>query len=92
MIITHHQDGQQGFFLAEENGRRMGYLSYEWESPIRFAILHTVVEKAYQGHGVAKALVDAAVDFAREKGYTILPVCPYAENLFKRDTSYEDIL
>lgn len=50
------------------------------------------MEKAYQGHGVAKALVDAAVAFAREKGYTILPVCPYAENLFKRDTSYEDIL
>ena len=92
MIITHHQDGEQGFFLAEENGKRMGYLSYEWDSSTRFAILHTVVEKAYQGHGVAKALVDAAVAFAREKGYTILPVCPYAENLFKRDSSYKDIL
>ena len=92
MIITHHQDGEQGFFLAEENGKRMGYLSYEWDSPTRFAILHPVVEKAYQGHGGAQALVDAAVAFAREKGYTILPVCPYAENLFKRDTSYEDIL
>lgn len=92
MIIKHNQEGEQGFFLAEENGKRMGYLSYEWDSPTRFAILHTVVEKAYQGHGVAKALVDAAVAFAREKGYTILPVCPYAENLFKRDTSYEDIL
>lgn len=92
MIITHHQDGEQVFFLAEENGKRMGYLSYEWDSPTRFAILHTVVEKAYQGHGVAKALVDAAVAFAREKGYTILPVCPYAENLFKRDSSYKDIL
>lgn len=92
MIIKHNQEGEQGFFLAEENGKRMGYLSYEWDSPTRFAILHTVVEKAYQGHGVAKALVDAAVAFAREKGYIILPVCPYAENLFKRDTSYEDML
>lgn len=92
MIIKHNQEGEQGFFLAEENGKRMGYLSYEWDSPTRFAILHTVVEKAYQGHGVAKALVDAAVAFAREKGYIILPVCPYAENLFKRDSSYKDIL
>ena len=92
MIITHHQDGKQGFFLAEEDSRRMGYLSYEWDSPTRFAILHTVVEKAYQGRGVAKTLVNAAVDYARDNGYTILPVCPYAENLFKRDASYEDIL
>ncbi len=92
MIITHHQDGEQGFFLAEEDGQRMGHLTYEWDSPTRFAILHTVVEKAYQGHGVAKALVNAAVDFARENGYTILPVCPYAENLFQRDASFKDIL
>jgi len=92
MIITHHPDEEQGFFLAEEDGQRMGSLSYEWDSPTRFAILHTVVEKEYQGHGVAKALVNAAVDFAREKGYTIWPVCPYAENLLKRDASYEDIL
>ena len=52
MIIKHNQEGEQGFFLAEENGRRMGYLSYEWESPIRFAILHTVAGLSLRGKPV----------------------------------------
>ncbi len=92
MIITHNPGREQGFFLAEENGRRMGHLTYEWDSPTRFAILHTVVEKEFQGHGVAKALVNAAVDFARENGFKILSICPYSENLLQRDSSFKDIL
>jgi len=91
MEITHRNDGETGFFLAEEDGLQMGYLSYEWADTTRFAIMHTVVEEAFQGRGVARALVNAAVSFARENRYTIRPVCPYAEALFRRDSTYDDI-
>lgn len=91
MEITHKNSDVTGFFLAEEAGKRMGDLSYEWASPAKFAIMHTVVEKAFQGRGVAKALLDAAVAFARENGYKIMPVCPYAEKVFRRDDSYDDV-
>ncbi len=36
MIITHKPGREQGFFLAEENDRRMGHMTYEWDSPTRF--------------------------------------------------------
>ena len=91
MDITHKNSGESGVFLADKAGKRMGYLSYEWASPTKFAILHTVVEEEFQGRGVAKALVNAAVAFARENGYKIMPLCPYAERLFKRDSSYDDV-
>lgn len=91
MEITHKNSEETGFFLAEEAGKRMGYLSYEWANPTKFAILHTVVEEEFQGRGVAKALVNAAVSFARENGYKIMPLCPYAEKLFLRDSSYDDV-
>jgi hypothetical protein len=91
MEITHKNNPENGFFLAEEGGTRMGYLSYEWASDTVFAIMHTVVEEAFQGQGVAKALLNAAVAFARDKGYRIRPVCPYAEKVFLRDSGYDDI-
>ena len=91
MEIARKNTEEGGFFIAEEDGKRMGYLSFEWATPTKFAILHTVVEEAFQGRGVAKALVNAAVDFARENGYKIMPLCPYAEKVFMRDSSYDDV-
>lgn len=75
------------FFVGDK-----GYLTYEWDSPTVFAILHTVVEEAYRGQGIAKALLDAAVAFARENGYKVRPVCPYAEKVLRRAPQYNDIL
>ena len=92
MEITHKNSAESGFFIAEENGARMGYLSYEWASETVFAIMHTVVEEAFRGQGVAPGLLNAAVSYARENGYRIRPVCPYAEKVFQRDESYKDIL
>lgn len=88
MEITHKTSPEGGFFLAEEDGQRMGYLSYEWADNTVFAIMHTVVDEAFRGRGIAKALLDAAVAFAQENGYKIRPVCPYAEAVFNRDPSY----
>jgi len=85
-VIRYNDD----IFFAEENDVKMGYLTFEWLSQDSFAITHTVVEEAFRGRGVAKALVDAAVEFARENGYKIRPVCSYAEAVFKRG-GYEDI-
>lgn len=92
MEITHKNNEEGGLFLAEQEGTRMGYLSYEWASDTVFAIMHTVVEEAFRGRGVAKELLDAAVGFARENGYRIRPVCPYVEKVFQRDDSFNDVM
>ena len=93
MEIIHGTTQEGGIFFADENGQRMGYLSYEWADESVFAILHTVVDEAFRGQGIAKALLDAAVAFAQENNYKIRPVCPYAEAMFKRDPEYaKDVL
>ena len=91
MEITHKDNPDGGFFLAEEEGKRMGFLSYEWANDTEFAILHTVVEEEFQGKGIARALLNAAADFARAKGYRIQPLCPYAQKVFARDAAYDDV-
>ena len=86
--IGHSPSQTGGKFFAGDKG----YITYEWDSPEVFAIMHTVVEEAFRGQGVAKALLDAAVSFARENGYKIRPVCSYAEKVLRRDSQYNDIL
>ena len=86
--IGHSPSQTGGKFFAGDKG----YLTYEWASPEVFAIMHTVVEEAFRGQGVAKALLDAAVSFARENGSKVRPVCPYAEKVLRRDSQYNDIL
>lgn len=90
MEITHKNNPENGFFLAEEDGKRMGYLSYEWTDGPVFAIMHTVVDDGFQGRGVARALLTAAVDYARQNGFRIYPVCPYVEKRFEKP-EYDDV-
>lgn len=90
MEITHKNNSRDGYFIAEENGKRMGYISYEWMNESVFAIMHTVVEPAFQGKGIAKALLDAAVAYARANGLKIHAVCSYVVRQFEK-TEYDDV-
>ncbi len=53
------------FFI---DGRRAGMMTYTWAGEERFIIDHTEVEEAYNGKGVGKEMLLAAVDFARKNG------------------------
>ena len=58
----------------------------------QMVINHTLVYDGYEGHGIARQLVMAAVDFARENNRTILPVCSYAKAVLTRTDEYQDVL
>lgn len=90
MEITHKNNSRDGYFIAEENGKRMGYISYEWMNDSVFAIMHTVVEPAFQGKGIAKMLLDAAVAYARENDLKIHAVCSYVVRQFEKK-EYDDV-
>ena len=90
MEITQKNNSRDGYFIAEENGKRMGYISYEWMNDSVFAIMHTVVEPAFQGRGIAKALLDAAVAYARENSLRIHAICSYVVRQFEKP-EYDDV-
>ena len=52
-------------------------LAYVWAGPKVIDIQHTYVPDDERGHGVAEALATAAFDFARERGYRVVPTCPF---------------
>ena len=58
----------------------------------QMVINHTQVFDGYEGQGIARQLVIAAVDFARENNRKILPLCSYAQAVLTRTEEYDDIL
>ena len=53
---------------------------------------HTRVFEGFEGRGIARQMVLAAVDFARANNRQIVPVCSYAQAFLTRTDEYQDIL
>ena len=53
---------------------------------------HTRVFDGYEGQGIARQMVLAAVDFARSHGRLIVPLCSYAQAFFARNEEYREVV
>ena len=86
--IVHHPI--PGRFATEVDGH-LAHLDYEMDGEVMH-ITHTVVPEPIGGRGVASRLVRAAVEHARNEGFTIKPVCSYAEDWFGKHPDAADVL
>ena len=53
---------------------------------------HTQTFAGFEGQGIARQMVIAAVDFARRNNRKIMPVCSYAVAVLTRTDEYKDIV
>jgi predicted GNAT family acetyltransferase len=72
-------DGHQAFIAYERTGDRIVYL-------------HTEVPPELEGRGVASTLAKAALDDARARHQTIVPLCPFVSSYIKRHPEYEELI
>ncbi|WP_424808188.1 GNAT family N-acetyltransferase [Rhodococcus sp. 27YEA15] len=56
------------------------------------AYLHTVVKEEYGGQGMAAVLVTYAMDCARERHWSVRPVCTYVQQYLGKHPEYMDLL
>ena len=73
---------ERGRFEASLDGRH-GHLQYRVQPGV-MTIVHTEVDPALEGRGVAGALVRAALDQARANALKVDPVCDYARSYIER--------
>jgi len=92
MEIKQTNTTKNGSFYIEENGKTEAIMTYVYAGDTKFIIDHTEVHPGNEGKGLGKKLVNAAVEFARAKGYTILPLCPFAKSVFDKTPEYNDVL
>ncbi|GJM67974.1 N-acetyltransferase [Paenibacillus macerans] len=90
MHIVDHDTANKRF-LIRDNGGIAALMTYVISSPELYIIDHTLVENAYRGQGLGDKLVKAMVEYARENGIKILPLCPFAKGRFERISEYADV-
>lgn len=91
MELKHKDNGEKGAFLIRDEGHRAAEMTYVWMNDDVFIIDHTEVALRYEGQGLGKQLVAGAVEFARERGIKILPLCPFARAIFDKTPDYGDV-
>jgi predicted GNAT family acetyltransferase len=82
---------KERFEARDEAGALAGVLTYQLTGAI-VAYTHTKVEAAFEGGGAGSALARAAMDDARAKSRTVVPICPFVSGWLERHPEYEDIL
>ncbi|WP_427873153.1 GNAT family N-acetyltransferase [Flavobacterium sp. MMS24-S5] len=92
MEIQQINDTRKGYFEAIEDGKEAGKMTYTWAGDSKFIIDHTEVSPDFNGKGVGKKLVMAAVEYARANNLKIIPLCPFAKSVFDKVEEIRDVL
>ncbi len=92
MDIQQKDDGKRGAFFIADNGNVSAEMTYVWAGDHKIIIDHTRIDESLRGKNVGKQLVHRAVEFAREKGLKVMPLCPFAKRVFDRVEEYGDVL
>jgi predicted GNAT family acetyltransferase len=91
-VISHEEVGHRGAFVYQQDGRRLGEMTYSRASPTLVIIDHTEVDPSLTGQGIGRKLLDATVAWARESQTKIIATCPYASAQFAKDLQIRDVL
>ena len=84
-----HRNEQAQSFEITRDGERAA-LDYEMQGP-DLALTHTYVPDAWRGQGVAQKLAEAALNYARENNFKVLPYCPFVRKFIERHEAYQDL-
>lgn len=93
MEVRQKDDGKKGAFYVELDGSQEALMTYTHAGPHKIIIDHTEVSDALKGQGVGYKLVEASVNYLRENGLKVIPLCPFAAAVFKKKhDEYGDVL
>ncbi|MBK5269956.1 MAG: N-acetyltransferase [Bacteroidia bacterium] len=92
MLVKHKQVGTKGMFYIEQDSKMLAESVYTLSSQDKMIIEHTEVDDALRGQNAGYQLVNAAVEYARQHNMKIIPLCPFANALFKRKPEFSDVL
>ena len=92
MKVQHKQNKENGVFTIDDNGTMIAEMTYDLTPEHEMVINHTQVDKELRGKDFGQQLVKAAVDFSRQQGMKIIPICSFAKAVLENTDEYKDVL
>jgi uncharacterized protein len=92
ILIKHKHIGNRGMFFVGEDENILAEMTYNMPSKDKMIIEHTEVGDELRGQNVGFQLVQAAVDYARLNNLKIIPLCPFANSVFRKKMDFQDVL
>ncbi|UII25019.1 N-acetyltransferase [Fulvivirga maritima] len=78
------------FYIKVKGGTAV--LNYDQIDEKHLDYISTHVPEASQGLGVGKHLVEAALDYAKERDMIVKPTCPFVKHVIEHSDAYEQIV
>ena len=82
----------KGTFYIEVEGKQEAMMTFVFAGEDKIIIDHTEVNPGNEGKGFGIKMLLKAVEFAREKGIKIVPLCPFAKSVFDKTPEFRDVL
>ncbi len=84
-LVIHHDRAALRFETIVDGHR--AYLAYVDLGQQTLDMYRTFVPDALRGKGIAAALTQHALDYARREGYVVIPSCSYVERYIERQSA-----
>ncbi len=90
-LAVRHNTAAQRFELDTDDGR-LAVADYRLRRDGVVTFTHTGVPFEQRGRGIAAALIEAALDWARQQKLQVVPACSYVARYMERHPETEDLL
>lgn len=78
-------------FEISIGGEVVGFTEYH-RGARSLALIHTEIDPAHEGEGLASQLIRSTLDTARAEGVAVLPFCPFVRNFIEAHKEYLDLV
>lgn len=85
--VLHQEDQSRFAILIDEYVAELDYRIRD--GVITFT--HTGVPRALEGNGIGSLIVRAGLDYARQQGYKVVPLCSFVDAYMQRKEEYADL-
>lgn len=71
---------------------KLSVIAYVMPDENTIVFIHTEVPEELEGRGIASRLAKAALEFAKSKGLTVIPLCPFVKSYIRRHPGHQPLV
>ncbi len=88
-VVPHNNPDQQQY--EARMGGALARLQYRLAGDT-IIFTHAEVPPAFEGHGIASKITHTALEDARSRGLTVVPLCPFVADYIRQHPAYHSLV